>query len=79
MNKIRRPPAVDTSLRLGRDLAAFAARWQPFGGPPDEEVLPTFGMTTLQYLSRLGHLLDFYDSDMLQISPQLHELIRSEC
>ncbi len=37
-----------------REIVRFALRWNPFGGPPPEEVLPHFGLTPAQLHGRLS-------------------------
>ncbi|GAA4478683.1 hypothetical protein GCM10023094_22740 [Rhodococcus olei] len=39
--------------REDNELLAFAARWAPFGGPPDEEVFLEFGMTPERFRMRV--------------------------
>ncbi|MBB5915176.1 hypothetical protein BJY24_004043 [Nocardia transvalensis] len=35
----------------------FALLWQPFGGPPAEEILVTFGMSELRFRNRVVEIL----------------------
>lgn len=38
--------AADPTLdRFDRDIVEFLLRWNPYGGPPDDEVMPQFGMS----------------------------------
>ncbi|SED96671.1 hypothetical protein SAMN04490239_9435 [Rhodococcus koreensis] len=39
------------------ELMTFAAQWAPFGGPPAEEVLVSFGMTMPRFEFRLCEAL----------------------
>jgi hypothetical protein len=39
--------------RFDRELVEYWLSWRPYGGPPDDEVLPEFGMTRDQLQSRV--------------------------
>jgi hypothetical protein len=39
--------------RFDRELVEFWLSWQPYGGPPADEVLPEFGMSRNQLHSRV--------------------------
>jgi hypothetical protein len=39
---LARPARIDP---FHRDLIRFVLSWMPYGGPPDEELLPRFGIT----------------------------------
>jgi hypothetical protein len=39
--------------RFDRELVEFWLSWLPYGGPPDDEALPEFGMTRAQLQSRV--------------------------
>ncbi|RZL77584.1 MAG: DUF3263 domain-containing protein [Rhodococcus sp. (in: high G+C Gram-positive bacteria)] len=73
--------SFQTTTRLSEaiELVTFAARWHPYGGPEDEEILIYFGLTPDRYHLRLGHLLDFYDSTTLGLSRDLHRALRRHC
>ncbi|WP_280335013.1 hypothetical protein [Nocardia wallacei] len=38
-------------------IIEFALLWQPYGGPPAEEILVNFGMTELRFRSRVVDIL----------------------
>ncbi|WP_433723175.1 hypothetical protein ACQP0C_23645 [Nocardia sp. CA-129566] len=38
-------------------LIDFALLWQPFGGPPSEDILTAFGITESQFRARVRHIL----------------------
>ncbi len=44
-----------------RQIVQYVIRWAPFGGPPDDEVFPCFGLTPAQ----LGQRFDEIASTML--------------
>ena len=48
---IERPPAILTAF--DREMAAFLVRWEPYGGPPDDEAFPLFGMSTDDLVNRI--------------------------
>ncbi|MBW4818397.1 hypothetical protein [Rhodococcus qingshengii] len=75
----RRYAEIGIRLREERDLVAFAARWFPFGGAPAEDVMLTFGLRPSLYYTRLGHVLDYYTSNQLGVSPEMHALLRERC
>ncbi len=39
------------------EIIDFALLWQPFGGPPAEEILVNFGMSELRFRSRVVDIL----------------------
>ena len=61
------------------ETAAFAARWHPYGGAPPEEVMVQFGLTSELYELRLGHALDFWRNDQLNLPQELHQSMREHC
>lgn len=68
-----------TRIRDGMELATFAARWQPYGGPADADILIHFGLTPDRYHLRLGHILDFYSGDRLGLTHAMHSALRQHC
>ena len=38
--------------RFAHDIVTYMRSWAPYGGPPDDEVLPEFGMTRDQLVLR---------------------------
>lgn len=40
-----------------RQLVQFVVLWAPFGGPPDEEVLPSFGLTPALLARRFNQIV----------------------
>lgn len=76
-----RPSPVRTTphSREAFDLVNFAAKWHPYGGASAEEIMVTFGLTPELYELRLGHALDFYRSEQLHLSQELHRNMRSFC
>ncbi|MFE3254144.1 hypothetical protein ACFXPS_30370 [Nocardia sp. NPDC059091] len=40
-----------------QQLIEFALTWQPFGGPPSEEVLTTFGISVPMFRHRVRRIL----------------------
>lgn len=43
--------------RFEHDIVAFMRSWEPYGGPPPDEVLPEFGMTRDQLVQRYRRIL----------------------
>ncbi|MET0700036.1 MAG: hypothetical protein ABWY93_10250 [Mycobacterium sp.] len=44
--------------RFEQEILSFMRSWAPYGGPPpDEEVLPEFGMTREQLIERFHQIL----------------------
>ena len=72
-------PRIITRLREEMELVTFAARWHPYGGPEDAEILIHFGLTPDRYHLRLGHFLDFYSSDTLGLPREMHRALRQRC
>ncbi|MGE0219276.1 hypothetical protein [Mycolicibacterium sp.] len=44
--------------RFAHDIVTFMRSWAPYGGPPDDEVLPEFGMTRTQLIQRYRQIID---------------------
>lgn len=40
-----------------RMIVQYMLRWQPFGGPPEDEVLPRFGMSLPQLRRRFNRIV----------------------
>lgn len=40
-----------------REMLTFALYWMPYGGPPDDEVYPRFGVTSRELLRRVFSIL----------------------
>jgi hypothetical protein len=40
------------------ELVDFVLSWQPYGDPPDDEVLVRFGMTPLRLRQRFGEIVE---------------------
>ena len=40
-----------------RQIVQFVVRWAPFGGPPDEDVLPGFGLTPVELRRRFRQIV----------------------
>lgn len=40
-----------------RRIVQYMLRWQPFGGPPEDEVLPRFGMSLPQLNRRFNRII----------------------
>lgn len=43
--------------RYERDVLAFVIAWAPYGGPPDDEVLPEFGITKPDLITRAADIV----------------------
>ena len=41
-----------------RRIVQYVLHWQPFGGPPEEEVLPRFGMSLPQLNRRFNRIVN---------------------
>jgi hypothetical protein len=44
--------------RFARDIVTFMRSWAPYGGPPDDEVLPEFGLTRAELIRRYRSIVD---------------------
>lgn len=40
-----------------RRIIEFVVRWAPFGGPPDDDLLPRFGLTRRQFAERFKYIV----------------------
>ncbi|OZC57157.1 hypothetical protein CH289_04545 [Rhodococcus sp. RS1C4] len=45
-------------LKSDKPILDFALKWLPWGGGPDEDIMVEFGLSTVQFYSRLQALLD---------------------
>ncbi|WP_099023632.1 hypothetical protein [Mycolicibacterium palauense] len=50
-------------------IVQFVIRWAPFGGPPDEDILPRFGLTPAQLHKRFDAIV----ATLAQAGPGLNE------
>ena len=61
---LRRRGRADDHSQTGKidpydhDLLIFAIKWLPYGGAPNDEILPTFGLRYDQYLDRVREVVD---------------------
>lgn len=53
-----------------RQIVQFIVRWAPFGGPPDEEVLPRFGLTPPQLRQRFKQILSVMASPGINLADE---------
>jgi len=44
--------------RYEHDIVTFMRSWAPYGGPPADEVLPEFGLTRDQLVTRYKEIMD---------------------
>ncbi|MFD9668704.1 hypothetical protein ACFWAY_45260 [Rhodococcus sp. NPDC059968] len=51
--------------RHDKELADFALRWLPFGGPTEEDILVNFGITKEQFHFRILRMVDVYPESEL--------------
>jgi hypothetical protein len=43
--------------QFDREIVEFVAAWAPYGGPPEDEVLPRFGMSADRLRNRLRQIV----------------------
>jgi hypothetical protein len=43
--------------RFAHDIVTFMRNWAPYGGPPADEVLPEFGLTREQLVTRYHEIM----------------------
>jgi hypothetical protein len=43
--------------RFAHDIVTFMRNWAPYGGPPADEVLPEFGLTRDQLVTRYQEIM----------------------
>lgn len=43
--------------RFAHDIVTFMRNWAPYGGPPADEVLPEFGLTREQLVTRYQEIV----------------------
>ncbi|MUL50100.1 hypothetical protein FZI85_30075 [Mycobacterium sp. CBMA293] len=51
-----RKVAIDRLGDFDREIVEFVIRWQPFGGPSDEDVFPEFGMSAARLWARCAEI-----------------------
>jgi hypothetical protein len=61
------PEAVELSIaanrldNFDREMLSFVIRWSPYGGPPESEVFPEFGISLSCLIERIGQIVDAFD------------------
>ena len=58
--------------KFNETILDFARRWLPYGGPPADDILMEFGMTTVRYEQQLLTLLDSVDSRGIPAEVRAH-------
>lgn len=58
-----------------RQIVQYARLWAPFGGPPQDEILPRFGLTVPQFTSRLGELISALQAAESTLAAEDRELL----
>jgi len=43
--------------RFDQEILNFIRMWAPYGGPPEDEILPAFGMTPEQLVDRFHDII----------------------
>lgn len=61
--------------RFDREIVKFVLRWVPFGGPPEEDVLPQFGLTTGQLARRFDRIVSSLVSAERTLTSDENELL----
>jgi len=51
-------PGGGIADRYEHDIVTFMRSWAPYGGPPADEVLPEFGLTRDQLVTRYQEIID---------------------
>ena len=69
------PPAIDEASRRLVDLVL---RWAPFGGPPDEDLFPMFGITRRDLLGRITDIVERFPQLAQECGSQLLCAARAE-
>jgi len=66
-----------------RQIIQFVLRWIPFGGPPDDETLPRFGLTPGEFRSRFRDIVSnltrneytLVDDDRELLASTIHAIV----
>jgi hypothetical protein len=60
-----------------RQIMQFALRWMPFGGPPEDEMLPRFGLTPGEFRTRFEEIVSNLSRNSRSLNEQDSELLAS--
>ncbi len=60
-----------------RQILQFVLRWIPFGGPPEDETLPRFGLTPSEFRNRFRELVSSLTRDKRTLAEDDRELLTS--
>lgn len=72
-----RPSAMRLD-RYEREMLLFYVRWAPYGGPPEAEVFPEFGLSLAQMLDRVRQIIATWADYALSVED--HGLVhRARC
>lgn len=67
------PIGVD---RFDWEIITFVVRWAPYGGPKEDDVMPTFGMTCEELQKRFTAIVSaLIRSESLRVTRGQHELL----
>ncbi|KAA0098600.1 hypothetical protein CIW49_11780 [Mycolicibacterium sp. P1-18] len=60
-----------------RRLVDLVLKWAPFGGPPDEDLFPMFGITRRDLLGRVTDIVDSFPELARECGSQLLSAARA--
>lgn len=60
-----------------RQIMQFVLRWIPFGGPPDDEMFPRFGLTPSEFRSRFREIVSKLNRNKHTLGEKDRELLAS--
>lgn len=60
-----------------RQIMQYVLRWIPFGGPPDDEMLPRFGLTPGQFRNRFREIVSTLTRNQRTLDEADRELLAS--
>ncbi|MCX2930843.1 hypothetical protein ORI20_11175 [Mycobacterium sp. CVI_P3] len=60
-----------------RQIIQFVVRWMPFGGPPEEETLPRFGLTPSEFRIRFREIVSDLTRKKCTLGEDDRELLAS--
>lgn len=68
------PIGVD---RFDWEIVTFVVKWAPYGGPREDDVIPTFGMTCQELQKRFTAIVNaMIGSETLRVTRRQHELLK---
>lgn len=73
-----RTPSIPIGVdRFDWEIVTYVVKWAPYGGPREDDVMPTFGMTCQELGKRFNVIVNsLINSESLLVTRRQHELLK---